>query len=143
MAELAQLRIYTDGSCEFCLWARSLVEPYDSEHRLDFRDFNNPEIAAEAPFPLAQLSRRMHVLDSEGRWRSGFWGWVAILRVLPKLRWVARLLALPPFRWLGPYIYDFLAPRRFRIPRVLFRGAGTPRPCDESCALPQNATRNS
>ena len=141
MPPQAQLRIYTDGSCEFCLWARSLVEPLDGNRRLDFRDFNRPEIAAETPYSATELGRRMHVLSPDGHWQAGFWGWVAIFDVLPRYKWLGRLLRWIPFRWIGPGLYGFLARNRYRIPRALLRLVGAPRPCNEGCALPDQRGR--
>ena len=135
MSPQAKLRIYTDGSCGFCLWSRNLVEPHDRDHRLDFRDFNRPEIAAETPFPASELTRRMHVQLPDGTWRGGFWGWIAIFDVLPRFRWLGSVLRWPPFRWLGPGIYDLLARNRYRIPQFLLRLLGAPQPCDESCSI--------
>jgi predicted DCC family thiol-disulfide oxidoreductase YuxK len=134
------LRVYTDGSCDFCWWARSLVEPYDTHHLVDFRDFNVPAIAAETPYSREQLLREMHVLTPDGRWHSGFWGWVALLRVLPRRRRLAQLLTLPPFRWLGPLAYKFIAYNRYRIPKWFLRLLGAPAPCNESCSIPQQTT---
>ena len=136
MSQVPDIRIYTDGSCEFCLWARRLVEPHDREGRLDFLDFNRPEIAAEAPYSPAELSRRMHVRTPDGSWHAGYFGWIAVFEALPRYRWLARVLRWIPFRWVGPYIYDFVARNRYRIPRIVLRMLGAPRPCDESCALP-------
>jgi predicted DCC family thiol-disulfide oxidoreductase YuxK len=131
-----QVRVYTDGNCAFCWWARSLVEPRDLNRRIDFRDFNDPAIAAETPFTTPQLLAEMHVLTNDGRWHAGFWGWLAILRELPRWRWLGRLLSWPPMRWLGPSLYRFLARNRYRIPNWLLRALGAPRPCDSECSVP-------
>ncbi|HWR35487.1 MAG TPA: DUF393 domain-containing protein [Clostridia bacterium] len=133
MAIYPKLRVYTDGNCEFCWWARGLIEPYDTGRRIDFRDFNRPEIAAETPFTRRELAREMHVLTPDGRWYAGFWGWMVILRVLPRRRWLARILSLPPFRWFGPTLYRFLASNRYRLPRFLLRRLGAPGLCADAC----------
>jgi predicted DCC family thiol-disulfide oxidoreductase YuxK len=131
-----RLRIYTDGSCDFCRWARSLIEPYDRDGRLDFRDFNLPQVAAETPYAPVELASRMHVQTPDFNWHDGYWGWVEILAVLPRFRWLARMLHWIPFRWLGPRLYDFVARNRYKMPAPLLRFLGVPRPCDESCAIP-------
>lgn len=130
------LRIYTDGSCEFCLWARGMVEPHDRNHLLEFRDFNRLEIAAETPYSLSELNRRMYVQTPDGAWHAGFWGWIAILKVIPRYRWLGAILKWIPFRWIGPAIYDFVARNRYRVPKFLLKILGVPTPCDEACALP-------
>lgn len=135
MADETKLRVYTDGACAFCWWARGFVEPYDSERRVEFRDFNQPEVASETPFTPEELAREMHVQTPDGRWHSGFWGWVAILRVLPRRRWLARLVSFPPFRWIGPLVYRVLAANRYRMPAWLLRIMGAPQPCRGTCAI--------
>lgn len=117
------------------------MEPYDHDHLLDFRDFNRPEIAAETPYMIQELDRRMYVQTPDGAWHAGFWGWVAILRVIPRYRWLGTMLRWIPFRWVGPTLYDFVARNRYRLPRVLLRMLGVPSPCDESCALPAKLRR--
>ena len=131
-----RLRIYTDGSCEFCGWARSLAEPHDRDERLDFRDFNRAEIAAETPYSADELARRMHVQTPDGGWHAGYWGWVAMFSVLPRYRRLSRILRWIPFRWMGPRLYDFLARNRYKIPVPLLRLLGAPKPCNEGCAIP-------
>jgi predicted DCC family thiol-disulfide oxidoreductase YuxK len=129
-----KLRVYTDGQCGFCSWARSLVEPYDTDRRIEFRDFNDPAVASETPYSDEQLAREMHVLTPEGKWFAGFHGWMAVLRVLPRRRWLARLLSVPPFRWIGPLLYRFVAANRYRIPGFILGVVGAPQPCDATCA---------
>lgn len=141
MGSIPKVRVYTDGKCQFCWWARGFVEPYDSERRIDFRDFNDPAIAAETPYSRPELLRQMHVLTPDGRWHCGYLGWLAILKELPTRRWLARILALPPLRWLGPGAYTLLAANRYRIPTWLLTITGAPRPCTEGCELPQQSGR--
>lgn len=118
-----------------------MVEPYDTGKRIDFRDFNIAEVAAETPYSREELVREMHVLTPDGRWHAGFFGWVAVLRELPRRRWLAKVLSMPPFRWIGPVLYRLIAANRFRIPKVLLRGVGVPSPCGENCSLPNVSTK--
>ncbi len=136
MPTSAQLTVYDDGNCPFCQWAQAWVERRDPAHHLRFLDFNQPEVAAETPFPPAQLARRMHVRGAEGEWHIGYFGWIAVLAALPRWRWLAGLMRLPPIRWAGPAVYQFVADRRYRIPRWLLRRLGAPPPCDAACVLP-------
>jgi predicted DCC family thiol-disulfide oxidoreductase YuxK len=119
-----------DGSCSFCQWTRTKVEPFDSGARLRFLDYNDPGVAAQAPFSRAELDREMHVRMPDGKWLKGFEAWMALLGVLPKLAWIGRIAALPPVRWLGPSVYAFIARHRYNLP-------GAPSRCDsDSCAVP-------
>lgn len=139
MDSTTRLRVYTDGACAFCWWARGLVQPYDSEQRLDFRDFNDPAVASQTPYSRAELLREMHVLTPDGRWHSGFAGWVEILRVLPRRRWLAKVLAVPLIRWIGALAYKIAAANRYRLPRWFLRLLGAPQPCAKACEIPPQA----
>jgi predicted DCC family thiol-disulfide oxidoreductase YuxK len=79
----------------------------------------------------------MHVQTADGEWHIGFFGWIAILRALPRWRWLARLLSLPPLRWLGPAAYRLIAGNRYRIPAFLLRWLGAPPMCGPGCEIPQ------
>src|ERR1051325_5926615 len=106
--------VYTDGSCPFCQWSRGLVERRDKAGRITFRDLNDPEATRGTPFPNAELATAMHARTPDGTWHVGFWGWIAVLRILPRWRWMAGLLAAPPLRWLGPGFYRVIARNRYR-----------------------------
>ena len=122
------LEIFTDGACPFCQWMRAKVEPYDTRGELRFRDYNDPATAAGTPYSYDELNREMHARTADGAWHTGFFGWVAILKVLPRWRWLGALLGAPPLRWAGPSFYHLLAANRYRIP-------GVPRPCDAECRM--------
>ena len=129
------VEIFTDGSCPFCLWVRARVEPYDALGQLKFLDYNNPAIAAATPFAHQELAREMHVRtrtspEDSGSWSVGFFGWLAILKVLPRWKWLGLLLSAPPLRWMGPPVYRLVAANRYQIP-------GIPKPCDTFCRVPE------
>ena len=130
-----QLRVYDDGRCPFCQWAQQTITRRDRDHRLEFRDYHDPAVAAETPFPFAQLHQRMHVHTPDGQWHAGFFGWVAILSVLPRWRWLTAAMRVPPLRWIGPAAYGLVASHRYQVPGWLLRWLGAPPPCTESCAL--------
>jgi predicted DCC family thiol-disulfide oxidoreductase YuxK len=108
---------------------RSKVEPYDSAARLRFLDYNDPLIAAQAPFSRTELALEMHVRMPDGKWAKGFEAWLAVLGALPKVAWIGRLAALPPLRWIGPSLYRFVARYRYSLP-------GAPSRCEtDTCAI--------
>ena len=76
MAQPAKYDIFMDGSCSFCQWSRAKVELFDSAAMLRFLDYNDPLIAAEAPFPRADLVREMHLRTPDGTWLQGFEAWL-------------------------------------------------------------------
>ncbi len=111
------------------------MEPFDSDGRLDFRDYNIPGVAAETPFGMAELEAAMHVRTPDGRWVAGYMAWVEMLRVLPRLKWLARIAALRPLRVVGDWAYKLVAANRYRAPNWIFRWLRLPRPCDTACGL--------
>ena len=129
MAESAQLEVYTDGRCPLCLWTRARVEPLDTEHRLAWFDYHDPEAQRRAaPHTPQELAAEMHVRrKADGAWRKGYWAWLEVLRVLPRWRRLVPPLASWPLTALGPRFYRFVASHRY----TLF---GIPPPCDESGA---------
>ncbi len=130
MAAPAKYEIFTDGACAFCQWTRAKIEPFDTGKRLRFLDYNDPDVAAQAPFTREELAREMHVRAPDGTWSAGFAAWVVILRALPPLAWLGWLLGTQLFRRLGPKLYLWVARNRYRWP-------GAPPPCQsETCAAP-------
>jgi predicted DCC family thiol-disulfide oxidoreductase YuxK len=72
----------------------------------------------------------MHVRTPDGVWLKGFWAWLALLPVLPKLAWLGRIAGMPPMRWIGPSVYAFIARHRYSLP-------GAPARCEsDTCAIP-------
>jgi predicted DCC family thiol-disulfide oxidoreductase YuxK len=130
MPETLKYDIFLDGSCSFCRWLRTKVEPYDTNGRVQFLDYNDPAVAAVAPFPRSDLDREMHMRTPEGRWLGGFEAWLALLRVLPRLAWLGWIAGLPPLRWLGPPLYRFIAQHRYRLP-------GAPAQCETDTCAPR------
>jgi predicted DCC family thiol-disulfide oxidoreductase YuxK len=133
MPRLKQYEIFTDGGCPFCQWARARVEPFDTNERLKFLDYNDPAVAAQTPFSREELDREMHVRAPDGMWHAGFAAWVAVLRALPLLSWLGALLGSGLFRKSGPRLYRWVARNRYRLP-------GSPPPCRADACRVQPAT---
>jgi len=121
-----KFEVYTDGQCNLCRWMREHVEPLDRNHRLEWLDYNDPEILKRAaPHAREQMAEEMHVRSPEGLWSKGYFGWIEVIRVLPRWKWLAPMMSVWPFTKLGPGFYHWLASRRY----TLF---GVPPPCDAS-----------
>jgi len=128
MEKQGKYEVFLDGSCAFCQWTKARVMPFDTKGRLEFVDYNDPEVAARAPFPREALDAEMHVLTPDGQWLRGFEAWTALLRAMPKLAWLGRIFALPPIRWIGPGFYRWVAKNRYHLP-------GSPPRCEpDRCA---------
>ena len=135
MPQTATYDIFMDGSCSFCRWSQAKIEPYDPGSRLRFLDYNDPAVAAQAPFPRTELDNEMHVRTPDGAWLKGFAAWLALLKVLPKLAWLGRFASMPPMRWMGPSVYAFIARHRYSLP-------GAPARCEsDSCAIPGHSSK--
>ena len=114
---------------------REHVDPFDTNHRLEWLDYNDPEVLRRAsPRTQEEMSVEMHVCTPDGRWTKGYFAWIEVIRVLPRWRWLAPMLAIWPLTKLGPVFYRWLAARRY----TLF---GVPPPCDESGVCPLHDLR--
>jgi predicted DCC family thiol-disulfide oxidoreductase YuxK len=134
MDSQSKYEVFLDGACPFCQWTRAHVEPFDTRRRIEFLDYNEPAIAAQAPFPREALDREMHVRTPGGVWLSGYAAWTALLQVMPKLAWLGWLLGLPPIRWFGPGFYRWAARNRYHFP-------GSPPHCEsDRCAAARPGT---
>jgi predicted DCC family thiol-disulfide oxidoreductase YuxK len=122
------IEVYTDGQCNLCRWMRARVEPLDRDRRIEWLDYNDPKILQRAaPRTRAEMANEMHTHTADGRWSKGYFGWIEVIRVLPRWKWLAPILSLWPITKLGEMFYRWLAARRY----TLF---GVPPPCDASGA---------
>jgi predicted DCC family thiol-disulfide oxidoreductase YuxK len=133
MPRLQQYEVFMDGGCAFCQWARARVEPFDTNERLKFLDYNDPAVAALAPFSREELDREMYVRAPDGSWHAGFAAWVVLLRAMPLLSWLGALLGSGMFRSAGPKLYRWVARNRYRLP-------GSPPPCRSDACTVRTAT---
>ena len=120
----SRIEVYTDGQCNLCRWTRARVEPYDRDRRIDWLDYNDPEILKRAaPRTREEMAVEMHARTADGRWSKGYFAWIEVVHVLPRWKWLVTILLVWPFTKLGPIFYRWLAKRRY----TLF---GVPPPCD-------------
>lgn len=126
-----QLEVYTDFECPLCQWLRQKVEPRDRNHRIQWRNYRDPEILSQTPYTFERMDAEMHTRRlADGHWAAGYESWIEVIRVLPRWKWLAPVLSTWPFTALGPGLYRALAKRRY----ALF---GVPPPCEGEgvCAL--------
>lgn len=104
---------------------RAQIEPRDTQYRLEWFDYNAPEILQRAaPRTFKELSAEMHVRrKTDNLWFRGFAAWREVLQMLPRWRWLGRLFGFFPFTIFGEPLYHFVANHRY----TLF---GVPPPCD-------------
>ncbi len=119
-----RIEVYTDGHCNLCRWMRARVDPLDRDRRIEWLDYNDPEILQRAaPHTHNELADEMHARTADGRWSKGYFAWIEVIRVLPRWRWLVPILSLWPITKIGAVFYRWLAARRY----TLF---GVPPPCD-------------
>ena len=124
MSATGKIEVYTDGNCNLCRCMRARVEPLDRNHRIEWLDYNNPEILHRAaPHTREEMADAMHARTADGGWTKGYFAWIEVIRVLPRWKWLVRILSVWPFTRIGPVFYRWLAARRY----TLF---GVPPPCD-------------
>ena len=132
----ARIEVYMDGQCPLCRWSRERVEPFDRDGRIEWLDYNDPEVLRRAaPHTFQEMAAEMHVRRPDGTWTKGFEGWVDVLKVLPHLRWLGHVLSVWPLTVIGPVIYRNIARRRYQL-------FGIPPPCDPSAACSLHAPEN-
>src|SRR5260370_29846979 len=128
MSQDNKIEVYTDGQCNLCRWMRARVEPLDRDRRVEWLDYNDPEILKRAaPHTREEMAEEMHARTGNGRWSKGYFAWIEVIRVLPRWKWLAPILSIWPFTKLGPIFYHWLASHRY----TLFGG---PPPWDRSGA---------
>ena len=121
-----KIEVYTDGHCNLCRWMRARVEPLDRYGRIEWLDYNDPEVLQRAaPRTREEMANEMHTHTVNGGWSKGYFAWIEVIRVLPRWKWLAPIMSVWPFTKLGPIFYSWLAARRY----TLF---GVPPPCDAS-----------
>jgi len=119
-----RIEVYTDGSCNLCRWTRARVEPLDRDHRIEWLDYNDPNILKRvAPLTREAMAQEIHARRPDGSWFKGYFAWMEVIGVLPRWQWLVPILTIWPFTKLGPIFYRWLASRRY----TLF---GVAPPCD-------------
>ena len=90
---------------------KSRFEPFDTHHRLEFIDLNDPMVAGTAAprFTPEELVGSMRVRVPNGTWRSGYYAWAAILGVLPSWKWLGAMMNIWVFADIGPKVYAWIA----------------------------------
>src|ERR1700682_2976827 len=111
-----QIEAYTDGQCNLCRWMRARVAPLDRDRRIEWLDYNDPEILQRAaPHTREEMAEEMHTRTADGRWSKGYFAWIEVIRVLPRWKWLSPILSVWPFTKFGPIFYGWLAARRYTV----------------------------
>lgn len=86
--------VFYDGGCPLC---RREIEHYKRRRgadRIEWLDIDaEPQRLGAYGLDQETAMARFHVLDADGRWQTGAWGFVALWSQLPAYRWLARSLS--------------------------------------------------
>ncbi len=96
-ADRHSLTVWYDGDCPICSAEIGLMRRLDRGSAIDFVDLSLP---GGCPTDRAARLARLHAQPRGGRMVSGAAAFVAMWRVLPRLRPLATLASPPPILWL-------------------------------------------
>jgi predicted DCC family thiol-disulfide oxidoreductase YuxK len=112
-----RIEVFYDGACPLCSASRRWAEERDRDGRFAFRDLNEPVAGGCLPAVPGGPGDAMWVRLPGGETLSGYAGWLAVLRALPRWRLLGRVMGLPPVRWAGRRVYRFVAHHRHALVR--------------------------
>ena len=109
-----QLTVWYNTKCPVCNagidWQRSRLVGAARAGLVEFRDINlEPEALARFGATLADVRRRLHGVDADGRLHVGADCAIAIWRATPGDGWLARLVGLPGIHQISCFGYDQFA----------------------------------
>jgi predicted DCC family thiol-disulfide oxidoreductase YuxK len=91
------LTVWYDGDCPICTAEIGLIRRLDRALAIEFVDLSLP---GGCPTDRASRLARLHAQPRGGRMVSGAEAFVAMWRVLPRLRLLAYMASPPPILWL-------------------------------------------
>jgi len=100
-----ELTVFYDGACPLCKREIGHYQSMRGADRIEWVDITRDSVRLrEHGLSLDQAMARFHVLQSDGAWQTGAYGFAALWQRLPALRWLAlilqRLRLLPVADWL-------------------------------------------
>jgi predicted DCC family thiol-disulfide oxidoreductase YuxK len=115
------IKIFYDGSCAVCSAEMEHYREKDAKGNLIFIDITAPDFRPETYGKTrAELMRRLHVLDAEGKYYTGADGFPPIWRALPPESayvFLARLVEMPPVNQIAKACYFIFARLRKFLPK--------------------------
>jgi predicted DCC family thiol-disulfide oxidoreductase YuxK len=112
---IRELVVFYDGACPLCKREIAHYQRMHGANRVEWVDITRDSARLSAHgLSFEQAMARFHVLQSDGTWHTGAYGFVALWKHLRALRWLAvglqRLRLLPLTDWL----YTRFARRRLK-----------------------------
>jgi predicted DCC family thiol-disulfide oxidoreductase YuxK len=85
--------VFYDGGCPLCRREIHHYQRRDQAKALAWVDITRDRQTLETyGLTQEQAMARLHVLDGQGRWQVGAWGFAVIWERLPGYRWLGRLV---------------------------------------------------
>jgi predicted DCC family thiol-disulfide oxidoreductase YuxK len=113
---MASLTVIYDGHCGLCTRSVAVLRRLDWLNRLDFMDANHIERVHERfpSLPTDDLLHEIHIVNPEGQYWVGFYGFRRLAWLLPLLWPAAPVLYVPGVPWVGARVYGYVAAHRAR-----------------------------
>ena len=112
--------VFYDGGCPLCRKEIDYYRRLDARGRVDWRDIHaEPDVLEGSGVAWEDAMARLHVLDRDGRLRSGADAFTVIWDELPGWRWLARTVR--SLRLVGLLEWGYRLWLRHRPPRVCLR----------------------
>ncbi|WP_164932034.1 DUF393 domain-containing protein [Janthinobacterium sp. 17J80-10] len=136
MSTTAELTLYYDGNCPFCLAEMRRLMRWNSAGRLGFVDISRPDFdPAPLGVDMAALDRELHSSTADGRVLVGIDSMLAAYTLVGRA-WIVLPLRVHALRPLLASLYRGFARNRYRFSRWMgYRPAGH---CDGDVCQPVN-----
>lgn len=136
MSMTAELTLYYDGNCQFCLAEMHRLMRWNIASRLDFVDISTPDFdPAPLGVDMAALDRELHGRTADGRLLVGIDSMLAAYTLVGRA-WIVWPLQVHILRPLLASLYRSFARNRYRFSRWM--GYQPARQCEEGVCQPVN-----
>jgi predicted DCC family thiol-disulfide oxidoreductase YuxK len=95
----SRITVLYDGACPLCRREIGVYQRSAGADGIIWQDVSPPD-AAPSCITREEAMRRFHVIDAEGRIRSGADAFIALWLSLPRWRWLGRVSSIPPLPWI-------------------------------------------
>lgn len=107
--------VFYDGQCPLCSREIAHYRRLQGAQHLRWIDITGEEdTLREYGLRPEVAMKRFHVLDSDGHWQTGAWGFAELWSHLPAYKWLARTLRALHLLPMLDRIYTRFARRRYR-----------------------------
>jgi predicted DCC family thiol-disulfide oxidoreductase YuxK len=95
----SRITVLYDGACPLCRREIGVYQRSAGADGVTWQDVSPPD-AAPSCITREEAMRRFHVIDADGRIRSGADAFITLWLSLPRWRWLGRVASVPPLPWL-------------------------------------------